>query len=551
MTMATRESTKILVENRTKARGELFNVIKSTSHSVLFDASSGTGYNLRTMTISNENFRIKKLLHSRATLFFVSSAILINFVIPAYGANSTGLGAKLESLQSGGGFKKAELGLWVAEGDQVIYSHQPDKKFIPASTSKIPTAAAVLGLLPQGHKFKTVFAVDGAQVGVSKNGTVAGGVVKGSLYLVGGGDPSFVSENMWFLVNELVRSGITEVEGDLVVDDSRFDDIRFGEDRQSQRVDRAYDAPLGAMSLNWNAVTAWVRPGVKPGDAANVTLDIMSPFLSLQNKTKTVAGDKAVSVGVERLASKEPRNGETFLATGSIGSTQVEKAIYKSIREPDMWSGHAAVKFLAERGIKIKGKVKAGKAPATQVIVATAESKALSQIVADMMKWSNNYVADMLVKNLSAEAGDRPATTSKGMQRVRSHIEKVAGLKPGSYEFINGAGFTRENLLSPQQLGAILTSVRRDFRIFPEFLSSLPIAGVDGTLRSRFKGLDSVGWVRAKSGLLNGAIGLAGYAGDDQGRIFTFVFLFNGSAGREDSARQLFDRMANALVTSM
>lgn len=461
------------------------------------------------------------------------------------------LAKRLESQIQNSGFKKGDVGIWVNEGNTAVYSWQPDKKFIPASTSKIPTAAAVLGILPPGLKFKTVFAADGKNASVSKNGKINGGVLKGPLYLIGGGDPSFVSENMWFLVNELVRTGITTVDGDLIVDDSRFDDIRFGEDRQSQRVDRAYDAPLGAMSLNWNAVTAWIRPGNKTGDPAEVSLDVMSPFLKLENKTKTTAGDKAIAIGVERLASKDPLKGETFLATGTIGANQPEKAIYKSIRAPDMWAGNAAVTFLENRGIKVKGVVKNGVAPADRMILATAESKQLSLIVADMMKWSNNYVADMLVKNLSAEAGDRPATTSKGLQRVRSHIEKIAGLKPGDYEFINGAGFTRENLLSPRQLSSILNAVRRDFRIFPEFLSALPIAGVDGTLRNRFKGLDSVGWVRAKSGLLNGAIGLAGFAGDDHGRVFTFAFLFNGSAGREDAARQLFDHMATTLVKSM
>jgi serine-type D-Ala-D-Ala carboxypeptidase/endopeptidase (penicillin-binding protein 4) len=467
------------------------------------------------------------------------------------GESTSAVAKRIESQIKAAGFSKGDIGVWVSEGDTDLYGWQADKKFIPASTSKIPTAAAVLGLLPPALKFKTVFAADAKNASVAKNGKILGGILKGPLYLVGGGDPSFVSENMWFLVNELIRTGIAEVQGDLIVDDSRFDDIRFGEDRQSQRVDRAYDAPLGAMSLNWNAVTAWVRPGLKSGDPAEVSLDVMSSFLKLENRAKTSAGSKPIAIGVERLASKDPLKGETFLATGSIGANQPEKAIYKSIRAPDMWAGHAAVTFLENRGIKVKGTVKSGVAPSDRTILATAESKQLSLIVADMMKWSNNYVADMLVKNLSAEAGDKPATTAKGLARVRSHIEKTAGLKAGDYEFINGAGFTRENLLSPKQLGAILNSVRRDFRIFPEFLSALPIAGVDGTLRNRFKGLDSVGWVRAKSGLLNGVIGLAGFAGDDHGHVFTFVFLFNGAAGREDAARQLFDQMATTLVKSM
>lgn len=460
------------------------------------------------------------------------------------------IAARIEKQLQGSSFKKGEIGVWVSDGQTTVFERNSSTGFIPASLSKIPTAAAVLNLLPPGHKFVTRFAATrgSSGAGITAQGKVKGGVLKGPLYLIGGGDPSFVSENMWFLVNELMRSGITEVEGDLIVDDSRFDGIRFGDDRQSQRVDRAYDAPIGAMSLNWNSVTAWVRPGSGLGDIADVTLDVMSPFLRLQNKTKTTSAGKGNAIAVERLGEKADTHGETFLAGGSIALDQPEKAIYKSVRDPDFWSGQSATVFLAQRGIKIKGSVKTGRAPADAVTLAKADSKSIASIVADMMKWSNNYVAEMLVKNLAAESGEQPATMKTGVARVRSFLEKTVGLKPDQYEFINAAGFTRENKMSPAQLGAVLSSVRKDFRIFPEFLTALPVAGVDGTLRNRFKDKEGVGWVRAKTGLLNGAIGLAGFAGDDAGRLYTFVFLFNGAAGNEEKARHFFDQLAASLV---
>jgi serine-type D-Ala-D-Ala carboxypeptidase/endopeptidase (penicillin-binding protein 4) len=470
--------------------------------------------------------------------------------------NSNGnLAARLEAQVKQAGFKKDEIGIWISDGANMIYGHQADKRFIPASLSKIPTAAATLSLLPQGHKFKTYIATTKDNTSVGRNLRVTNGTLKGPLFLIGGGDPGFVSETAWFLVNEFARTGVKTIDGDLVVDDSRFDSIRFGEDRQSQRVDRAYDAPLGAMSLNWNSISAFVRPGSEVGAAAEVILDVQSQFVRLQNKTKTVQAGKGFNVSIERVKSDKPEEGEVFVASGTIGLDHPEKAIYKSIREPAMFSAQSLRVFLEARGILLKGTIKQGRAPkplAELSILATAESKPLPLIVSDMMKWSNNYVADMLVKNLSAEAaGGVGGNTTDGIKRVREYLERSAGLKPGSYEFINGAGFTRDNSLSPAQIGAILTAVRNDFRIFPEFLASLPIAGIDGTLRSRFRGLDGTGWVRAKSGLLNGTIGLAGYTGDDKGRIYTFVLLFNGSAGKEDAARNLFDRLATTLVKSL
>jgi D-alanyl-D-alanine carboxypeptidase/D-alanyl-D-alanine-endopeptidase (penicillin-binding protein 4) len=486
-------------------------------------------------------------------VLLVISLIIIVPIEKVFSA-SRDLAARLESQTKQAGIRLEEVGIWISDGLNVIYSHQADKKFIPASLSKIPTAAASLSVFPQGHKFKTHFAASREGTGVGKNKRLTNGILAGSLYLVGGGDPSFVSETAWYLVNELTRTGLKTIEGDLIVDDSKFDAIRFGEDRQSQRVDRAYDAPLGAMSLNWNAITAFIRPGTDVGAPAEIILDVQSPFVRLQNKTKTVKEGKGFNISIERVKSNKPEDGETFLATGTISVDQPEKPIYKSIREPSIFSAESIRTFLAARGIQLKGAVKIGRLPqplSDMTILATAESKPLPLIVADMMKWSNNYVADMLVKNLSAERAGSQGNIPDGIKRIREYLEKTVGLKVGSYEFINGAGFTRDNSMSPSQIGAILTSVRNDFRIFPEFLASLPIAGVDGTLRSRFRGLNGVGWVRAKSGLLNGAIGLAGFTGDDKGRIYTFVLLFNGPAGKEEAARGLFDRLATTLVTNL
>lgn len=449
------------------------------------------------------------------------------------------------------GLRSSELGLWVASVGSgpahLVFEHNSEKSFIPASLSKIPTGAAALSLLPSAHKFKTVFAMDRAAL--QTNQTVAGGVLKGPLYFVGGGDPSFVSENLWFLVNELVRTGVKTIEGDLIVDDSLFDSIRYDGDRQEQRVDRAYDAPIGALSFNWNSITTWVRPGIASGEPANVTLDVSSPFFELKNRVKT--NGKSNGVSVERLRTDDATKGEVVVASGAIGSGQSEKAYYKSIREPALVAGHAAIVFLKQRGIEVKGTVRSGKAPDGVAIVATVESKPIQAVVADMLKWSNNYVAEMLVKNLaaSAEAPERPATMATGLKRVREWIEQRAGLKAGEYEYVNAAGLTRVNRFSPKQLGQMLLTVQHDFRVFPEFLAALPIGGTDGTLRSRMKnGTVGGGSIRAKTGLLDGVVGLAGFSGNVNGAIHSFVFIFNGPPSREVAARALFDRIADRLA---
>lgn len=451
---------------------------------------------------------------------------------------------RLRKAFEASGFKNGDIGLWVgttgADGQlKTVFGQNADKLYIPASLSKIATAGAVMSRLPPGFKFKTQLLHDPSTAKLSA------GVLTGPLYLKGGGDPSFVSENMWFLVNELTRAGITRIDGDVIVDDSRFDHIRFGDDRQDERVDRAYDAPVGGMSMNWNSVNVYVRAGEKAGDPAKVFADVQSPFLKVVNNTKTAAAGRGKTIAVERK-SESGFDGDVIVVNGAIALDLPELVIYKSISQPDKWAGYNLIEFLKQRGITVKGTVKTGETPARAIVLATSESRAIAASLADMLKWSNNFVAETLVKTLAAENGEKPATMAGGMALVQKYLESV-GLKAGEYEFINAAGFTRKNKLSVTQLGRILEHIRGDFTTFPEYSSGMPIAGVDGTLRSRMKGGSAERWVRAKTGLLNGVVGLAGFAGRPNGSLATFAFIYNGG-GREDKARALFDRMAGLIV---
>lgn len=441
------------------------------------------------------------------------------------------------------GFKDGEVGLWIGTtgdaGLETFYGKNQGKLLLPASLSKLVTAGAVLKTLHPGAKFKTQILFD------PKTSKIDQGILSGPIYLKGGGDPSFVSEDMWALVNDLTRAGVTSVEGDVIVDDSRFDGVRFGDDRQDERVDRAYDAPVGAMSMNWNSVNVYARPGDKVGEPLKVFADVMSPYLKVKNQSRTVASGKGKTLSVERTSEKG-FNGDVIIVNGALPIGSAEAVVYKSISQPDSWAGYNLVEFLRQRGIAVKGKVKSGATPSSALLLASRDSHALSSIVSDMAKWSNNYVAEMLVKNLAAESGEQPATMTTGIAQVRKYLES-AGIKDGEYVFVNAAGLTRKNKLTPEQLGRYLEFVRTDFTMFPEYLTSLPIAGVDGTLRKRMLSSPAERWVRAKTGLLTGVVGLAGYAGRANGQVLTFAFIYNGP-GKEDKARALFDRLAALIV---
>ncbi|MDR3606666.1 MAG: D-alanyl-D-alanine carboxypeptidase/D-alanyl-D-alanine-endopeptidase [Oligoflexia bacterium] len=440
---------------------------------------------------------------------------------------------KISQAIRSSGISGNDLGIWV-EG---LYAKNAEKPFVPASLSKLITLGAVIHLLPPDRKFQTELLSDGA---------VDNGILKGSLYLRGGGDPSFTSENMWVLVDNFTRQGITQIAGDLVVDDSLFDAVRFGEERESTRVDRAYDAPVGAMSFNWNSVNVFVRPGRKPGEPAGVVADPVNSYIRVRNEARTVSGS-GKNIVVERREEKD-FSGDIIVVSGTIGREHEEAVVYKSISKPDFWSGYSLLEFLRQRGIGVAGGVRAAKAPENANVLASIDSKSLSSIFADMAKYSNNYIAEMLVKDLAAEKGSKPATLAAGMGQIRKYLAAHPAFSKQSYAFESPSGFNRDNRLTPEQIGNFLKSMRSDFSTFPEFLVALPIAGIDGTLKKRMRNSPAERWVRAKTGLLNGAVGLAGYVGHPDGRVQAFAFIYNGN-GHEENARELFDKIAAILAS--
>jgi len=428
------------------------------------------------------------------------------------------------------GLPASSLGLVVVDLESEThvprFAHNSTQEFIPASVTKIATAAVVLKKLGSSYKFSTE---------LWSAGQIQGERLKGDLVLKGGGDPGFVSETMWFLVNEFTRTGIRKIDGQIVVDESEFDAIRTDLSRDPERVDRAYDAPVGAMSFNWNSINIFIRPSVE-GKAPLVHLDPIANGYRVDNKA--VTGGKGNALEVSRVNN-------TIVVRGKIGKGVPEVAVYKNVDDPAEWAGRNLHAFLQQRGIEVSGGVKLGRAPEGAVVLAKAPSKPLSQQVADMMKFSNNYVAEMLTKGLAAAEGSKPAALDDGMKIIRRELEGMGIAKPQLY---NPSGLSRRNRVRPVDLAKVLVEAERHFPSFAEFLSSFPLAGLDGTLKRRLKDRALEGWIRAKTGNLAGVVSLAGYASEKAGKMRAFVFLYNGPSEKADTARELFDDLAAQLV---
>ena len=351
---------------------------------------------------------------------------------------------------------------------------------------------------------------------------------------------------MWYLVNEFTRTGIKNIEGDLIIDGTRFDGDFFDSGRESTRVDRAFDAPISAVSFNWNSVNIFVRPGVA-GGPAKVFLDPVNDYLELVNQTHTVAKSGVKSIEAIRVISGDK---DKVVVSGNLSFGGSEVVIYKSISNPVLWTGSHLKEFLNERGIKVKGKAVSGECEVDSKVLASSNSKNLNEIASDMLKFSNNFVAEMLVKNLAADdlltnPQGKNASMKDGIEGIKSYLDKL-GFARKDYILENVSGLTRGNRFTPKQLSTVLANIKNDFLIFPEFLSGLPIAGVDGTMKNRLK-RDANIMVRAKTGYLDGVVGLAGYVGRKNRSPLIFTFIFNGGYEQGLAARALFDDLINEL----
>lgn len=432
--------------------------------------------------------------------------------------------------------KPSEVGLSVAhvglDKSQVWFSHQADKSFVPASVTKIIPAVAALKILGPTHRFET------ALLSAAK---VESQTLKGDLILRGGGDPGFVTETLWVLVNEFHRSGIKKVDGSIIVDDSLFDEVRFDPSRDDSRVDRAYDAPVGAMSFNWNSVNVYIRPGLKVGSSAEVHADPENELVVVENKVTTTSGRRS-NVWVKRTSLSQGK--EKLTVGGAIGISAEEKVVYKNVTHPALWSGANLKSAMLIRGIEVTGGVKRGKTPAQARVIADVESKAVSHVVQDMMKYSNNYVAEMLTKHLALASGQPQGNMSEGIKVLRTFVSST-GADKKNFVLNNPSGLTQDNKFRPEDIVRLLGSIQNDFRIQAEVMASFPLSGLDGTMKSRLK--DYPSQVRAKTGLLNGVVGLAGWVENKEGPL-AFCFFFNGRPSREVSAKDLFDQLLKTLV---
>lgn len=416
-----------------------------------------------------------------------------------------------------------------------LYEKNPDLGLNPASNVKLVTTAAALALLGPEHRYVTRAIV--------KKDALGEHAIAGDLYLKGGGDPSLVTADLYQLASDLRALGVTKISGGLVVDNSAFDRDELPPAFDQKDELAAFRAPSGAMSVNFGTYVVLARPGDAPGAAAIVAVDPPIPTIHLTSAATTAKGHR----NRLKLAIEADEKGEIKIAVeGEIGEDHAPVEYRYPVARPAEYAGEVFRLVLKQRGVHLgKPGVRLGTVPKDSEAIGQVRSQPLSVIVRSVNKLSNNYVAENILKTLDERA---PATFAGGLARVRAYLEGL-GVPAEGLRLGNGSGLYDANRLSAAQLVHLLVAAHRDFRYGADLLASLPIAGVDGTLRSRMSEGRATRFVRAKTGSLDGVSTLSGYAGAVGRAPIVFSILFNDlatiDAGR---ARDLQNQIAELLA---
>ena len=418
--------------------------------------------------------------------------------------------------------------------DTTLFSHNADQLLIPASLTKLITTAAVLDTWGATHKFTT---------SVFYRGKRQGDRIHGDLVMVGGGDPYLISEKMWMFASHVKNIGINTVEGQVIIDNSLF---THNTTRSSDVSRNAYDAPVTAFGVNFNTVAVLVVPAARIGEQATVTL---FPFpldgVAIDNRVRTVAAAPRNAISVVR------RNGNTdkafkIIARGRIAIGSKPRTFYRSIAQPQHIARDYVRNFLRQHDVQVLGK-KLTPMRARLVPLHDIKSYPLSHIIKGLNTFSNNYIADVLIKKLGADTRQR-GTLAAGSKQLSGWLRKTVGIT-SPFTLKNGSGLTAKNRLSANQIAAVLHHTARRMRLLPDFLASLPASGLEGTVSKRLH--KHKGLIRAKTGTLTAprtVAGLAGYYFSEHHEMISFVLLANGRASHPQPPLALLREQQDRLL---
>lgn len=478
-----------------------------------------------------------------------AAAALPTNAIPTLAALRSNLTARVEHPR----LAAAQLGVKIVSLDtgKTLFEHHAGKLLKPASNAKLYTGALALDRLGPQFRIRT------SCYAAAKPD--AAGTLAGDLTVYGRGDFSMAArfhggdytKALEPLVNALVAAGVKRVSGDLVGDESFFRGPPYGSAWTWDDLNYYYGAEVSALTHEDNVVDFTFKPGPAIGQPVAFNAKPATPFLQLINRTTTVTNG-----GPRSLELHRPLAHSTVYVRGTLPLGDREWTDAMPVPRPALWFLVQLRAALAQRGIAVNGQLRtrdwlaAEAAPVDytkQVELAFTESRPMSELVEKMMKPSQNLYAQLLLLQVGVRT-QRPGQTTEdaGLAELQKFLGE-AGVKRGSVLLEEGSGLSRGCLLMPEATVQLLRHMDKH-PAAEAFRASLPVAGVDGTLRSRFAGTAAARNVLAKTGSLRYVSSLSGHVTTAAQERLVFSFMLNAYTGTATSGREVIDELAVLLA---
>jgi serine-type D-Ala-D-Ala carboxypeptidase/endopeptidase (penicillin-binding protein 4) len=404
---------------------------------------------------------------------------------------------------------------------QPLVAHNGAQPMNPASVMKLVTTYAALDLLGPAWTWKTTAWTETVAVD---------GVLNGNLYLKGSGDPRFAIEHLWDLLRQLRVRGIQKIRGDVILDRTVFDVPAIDPGAFDDKPMRPYNVGPDGLLINLRALRFALLPD---NGQPRVLMETPSAGLRVDNQLRS--GDGGCGSNWKDLINVRlipESNGDRLEFSGTYSARCGEKTLNLSPLPADGQAGGLIRALWQELGGTLDGQVRGGTLAPASRLVATHESPPLADIVRDINKYSNNVMARQVYLTLGNETG--PATPERARQRIAEWLD-ARGLHFSELAIENGSGLSRNERISADSLNRLLLDAWKN-PVMPEFVSSMPIVGADGTMKKRLKDSEASGRAHIKTGTINGVKAAAGFALDAQGRRYAVTFLINHPRAQAGSA---------------
>jgi serine-type D-Ala-D-Ala carboxypeptidase/endopeptidase (penicillin-binding protein 4) len=469
--------------------------------------------------------------------------------------------------------QKAFLGVLIVDAQTKlpIYELNADRYFTPASNTKLFTTTLALATLGPDYRFRTT---------IETHGTLdSSGRLRGDLIFVGRGDPDFSNRRIPYdatnpidgpsdkpladFVDQLVAKGLKEVDGDVVGDDSYFPYEPYPDGWAAGDLPEDYGAAVSAICFDDNGLDIKVTPGDQEGAPAWVTVEPWPGYDVYDYAVTTGAADSQPDF--HTVAEPGPKK---FLIRGTIPLGHATIDLGAAMPDPADYTAHVLKQMLQARGIRVTGIARAQHAPpppenppaapispaippspaSPPLVLAERQSPPLIEIVHVLNKVSQNLHAEILLRTVAKEKTGVGSLTA-GLQVEQQFLTSI-GVPLGDVLVDDGSGLSRENLVTPRAVVTLLSYVQQQ-PWSAAFVTTLPVAGLDGTLEHRMIDTPAQGHIQAKTGSVERTQAISGFATTLRGEHLIFSLFDNHNGGPSREAVKTLDAIAVAMIQDL